>query len=160
MLHIGHEGQPGGVDEVRRDNVFQREDPAELYAEENIEREEGEVHTEARIPGPFDVRRIEVADGQVVAAMNRVIGRDVAEAELVHRPADQHENTGTEQKFAAEPVLFGAAGAEDFLLLQMPGLHVVHGVAALPAAIGHQDRAMRGEARSRRPPRAGCQSGR
>ena len=50
-----HEGQPGSIDEIGRNDVFQREHPAEFHPKENIERKAGEVYGKARIPGPFHV---------------------------------------------------------------------------------------------------------
>ena len=77
-----------------------------------------------------------------MAALDRVISRDVAKAELVHRPADQHEDSRPEQDLPEQAVFFGAAGAEHLLLAKVPSLHVMLRMAALPAAIRHQNGGM------------------
>ena len=75
-----------------------------------------------------------------MAARDRFIGGQIANAEFVHRPTDQNKDTRSENDLPEQGVFALARGAKHFFLLQMTGFHMMQGVTALPTAIRHQDR--------------------
>ena len=63
---------------------------------------------------------------------------NIAQAELVQRPAEQQEQTRAEEQRVEPARLAGVASPKDFLPLKMTGPGMVAGMGPLPGPIGHQ----------------------